>query len=86
MRLNLKGVSNPSIKNSPCGKLSSSFDSDITKTSIDPLICAQRKSNLVLSELMFKCPKTNLLILLVRISLRLRLSFVVIILEAFSDS
>ena len=66
--------------------MSSSFDSDIMKTSTDPSICSQRKSNLVLSELMFKCPKTNLLILLVRISLRIHLAFVIILLEAFSDS
>ena len=53
----------------------------------DPvLIQISRKSNFVLSELMFKCPKTNLLILLVRISLRIRLAFVIIVLEAFSDS
>ena len=56
------------------------------ETSIDPSICSQRKSNLVFSELMFKCPKTNLLILVVRISLRMRLAFVIIGLEAFSDS
>ena len=56
------------------------------KTSIDPLICSQRKSNLVLKELMFKCPKTNLLILLIRISLRVRLAFKIIVLEAFSVS
>ena len=86
LRSNLKTVWNPSIKNWPCEKLSSSFDSDITKTWIDPSICSQRKSNLVFNELMFKCPKTNLLILLVRISLRIHLAFVVIVLEAFSDS
>ena len=83
---NLKGVRNPSIKNWACGKLSSSFDSGIMKTSIDPLICSQRKSNLVLNELMFKCPRTNLLILLIRISLRVRLAFERIVLEAFSVS
>ena len=55
------------------------------KTSIDPSIC-QRKSNLVLSELTFKCPKTNLLILVVRISLRVRSAFEIIVLEAFSVS
>ena len=81
LRSNLKGVWNPSIKNWPCGKLSSSFDSDIMKTSIDPSICSQRKSNLVLSKLMFKFPKTNLLILLVPISLRIRLAFVTIVIE-----
>ena len=55
------------------------------KTSIDPSIC-QRKSNLVLSELTFKCPKTNLLILVVRISLTVRSAFEIIVLEAFSVS
>ena len=67
-----------SIKNLPWGKLSSSVDSDIMKTSKGPLICSQGKSNLVLYELMFKCPKTNLLILLIRISLRVRLAFTTI--------
>ena len=66
--------------------MSSSFHSDIMKTSIDPSICLQRKSNLVLSEFMLKCPKSNLLILLVRIYLSVRLAFVEIVLEAFSDS
>ena len=86
LRSNLKGVWNPSIKNWPCGKLLFSFDSNIMKTSIDPLICSKRKSNLVLNELLFKCRKSNLLILLIRISLKVRLAFEIILLEAFSVS
>ena len=50
--------------------------------SIDLLICSQRKSNLFLKELIFKCPKTNLLILLTRISLRPLLAFETIAVEA----
>ena len=56
------------------------------ETSIDSSICSQRKSNLVLSELMFNCPKTNLLILLVQIFLRVRLTSEIIALEVFSVS
>ena len=68
---NLKVAWKPSIKNWPCGKLSSSFDADDIKTSMYPLICSQRKSNLFLKELILRCPNINLLTLLTQISLRL---------------
>ena len=84
LKSNPKEVWNLSFINWLCGKLLSSFHSDIMKTSINPLICSQK--NLVLNELMFKFPKTNLLILLIRISLRVPLAFEVFVLEAFSVS
>ena len=46
------------------------FVSDTTKTSMKPLICSLRISNLFLKELAFRCPNINLLILLIRIFLR----------------
>ena len=38
--------------------------SDIIKMSVEPLTCSHRRSNLLLKELIFRCPNINLLILL----------------------
>ena len=74
-RSNLNGAWKPSIKPS------SSFDSDNIKVSICPLIYSQRKLNLFLKELIFRCPNINLLILLTRISLRVLIAFEIIVFE-----
>ena len=57
--------------------------------SIEPLICSQRRSNLFLKELIFRCPNINLLILLIITFLRAFLAsenIVVAVLETFSTS
>ena len=69
LQSNVKAEWKTSIKNWPCGKLSSSLVFDIIKISIEPWICSHRRSNLFLKELIFRCPNINLLILLIRMFL-----------------
>ena len=95
LQSNLKGEGKPSIKNWPCGKLSSNLVSDIIKMSIEPLICSHiikmsieplicshRRSNLFLKELIFRCSNINLLILLMRMILRAFLASEKVAIEA----
>ena len=61
-------IPEPSIKNWPSGKLSSSFVSHIVKTSTKPFISSLTISNLFLNEFIFSWPNINLLTLLLWIS------------------
>ena len=63
------------------GKPSSSFDSDNIKISIYLLICSQRKLNLFLKELRFRCSNINLLVLQTRIFLRVLIAFETMVFE-----
>ena len=54
LRSSLYGVQNPSIKNSPTGKLSSIFLSEIINTSTLLLNCFESNSYLFRIEFMFK--------------------------------
>ena len=65
------GVPKPSKKNRPSRKESSTLVSDIIKIPILSLIISAKDSNLFWVELIFRCAKTSLLRLSMRIVCRL---------------